>query len=103
MFEESNRASQLAIQRAKHKIGPFHAGYASHIHPELLPVVRDLRFRQPSYPLIEMESSTTHDIVQASPPRKEPRILVGVFTVMRIEPSCEELSQFFSEHFLSRC
>ncbi len=65
VFEESNRASQLALQRAKHKIGPFHVGYSSHIHPELLPIVRGLRFRQPSYPLIEMESSTTHDIVQA--------------------------------------
>ena len=65
VFEESNRASQLAIQRAKHKTGPFRVGYSSHINPELLPIVRGIRFHQPSYPLIEMESSTTHDIVQA--------------------------------------
>ena len=62
---QPHRASQLAIQRAKHKIGPVHVGYSSHINAELLPVVRGLRFRQPSYPPIQMESSTTHDIVQA--------------------------------------
>ena len=65
VFEESNRASQLAIQRAKHKIGPFHAGYSSHIHPELLPIVRGLRFRQQTYPLIQWESSATQSIVQS--------------------------------------
>ena len=62
---QPHRASQLAIQRAKHKIGLVHVGYSSHINAELLPVVRGLRFRQPSYPPIQMESSTTHDIVQA--------------------------------------